>query len=75
MGVDKSRARAAAVSKKMEFVFGKMHCSGINGGNDGIGINAGAGGRRSAGYIEGWRCDIAEFTQGRTLSPSDLRKN
>ena len=65
MGVGKSRARAAVVSKKMEFEFGKMHCSGINGGNDadGNGINAGAGGRRSTGYMEGWRCDIAEFTQ------------
>lgn len=41
------KSSAHAGSKEMEFEFGEMHRSGINGGND-IGTNAG----RSSGNME-----------------------
>ena len=73
LGAVKSRTRAVAVGKEKEVAFGKMHCSGINGGND-AGINSGVGGRRFTGYMElrYWRLNK---DKGEALSPSYLRKN
>ena len=64
-GAGKSELHAVAASKEMEFKFGKTHCNGTNGGKD-IGINAGAGGRRSSGYME---------AAGQALTSSVLRKD
>ena len=71
LGSGKPITRCVAVSKEIEFELGKLHCSGINGGNCN-GINAGAGGRRSTGYMEvrNGRDHIGHDTTGHFFLPN-----